>query len=54
MDSLGLIWIWVGALSIVLGMVLSVVFTTVLNWHNKVLIPISVTTRTRITNCLHR
>ena len=54
MDSIGLIWIWAGALSLVLGMVLSVVFTTVLNRYTKALIPISITTRKRSANCLHR
>jgi FlaG/FlaF family flagellin (archaellin) len=54
MDSLGLIWIWAGALSLVLGMVLTVAITTVLTWHTKVLIPISVTKRKRVANDLHR
>jgi hypothetical protein len=54
MDSIGLIWILTGAFSFVLGVVLSVMFTTILNRHTNELIPISVTTRKRVANYQHR
>jgi hypothetical protein len=54
MDSIGLIWIWAGTFSFVLGMALSVMFAKILNRQTKELIPISVTTRKRLTNRLHR
>jgi hypothetical protein len=54
MDSIGLIWIWVGTFSSVAGMALSVVFTKTLNHPTRMLLPISVTTRKRLANGLHR
>jgi len=52
MDSNGLIRIWAGTFSFLLGMALSMVFTALLNRPTKVFLPISLKTRKRLANGL--